>query len=139
MTLLPTPEDAFEWGRRLGASLQAGDVIALCGNLGAGKTQAVKGIMAGAGSRHEASSPTFTLVHEHHDGRLPVFHLDFYRMSNAREVLSAGWDELLDEPAAVVVEWADLFPELMPPRTRWFHIEILPEGGRRVMEKTPAE
>ncbi|HCN77121.1 MAG TPA: tRNA (adenosine(37)-N6)-threonylcarbamoyltransferase complex ATPase subunit type 1 TsaE, partial [Verrucomicrobiales bacterium] len=73
MTLLPTPEDAFEWGRRLGASLQAGDVIALCGNLGAGKTQAVKGIMAGAGSRHEASSPTFTLVHEHHDGRLPVF------------------------------------------------------------------
>lgn len=135
MTLLSTPDDMLAWGRALGAAAQAGDVVALCGTLGAGKTQAVKGIVAGAGSRREATSPTFTLVHEHLDGRLPVFHLDFYRMSRAGEVLSAGWDELLEEPGLVVVEWADLFPELLPARTRWFDIEVLPEGGRCVRER----
>lgn len=135
MILLATPEDMLSWGRSLAEGAQPGDVIALCGTLGAGKTQAVKGIVAGIGSKREATSPTFTLVHEYLDGRLPVFHLDFYRMNHAREVLSAGWDDLLDEPSLVVVEWADLFPELMPPNTQWYDIEVLPEGGRCVRER----
>lgn len=136
MSLLATPEDMLTWGRNLAEAAKAGDVIALCGTLGAGKTQAVKGIVAGMGSKREATSPTFTLVHEYLDGRLPVFHLDFYRMNHVREVLSVGWDDLLEEPGLVVVEWADLFPELLPPHTRWFDIEVLPEGGRSVKERT---
>lgn len=134
--LLPTPEATFEWGRELAASLGAGSVIALCGHLGAGKTQAVKGIVAGLESRADVTSPTFTLVHEYLDGRAPIFHFDFYRMEREEDVFSLGWDDYIDEGGIVLVEWADLFPRLLPAGTRWFTFEALPTGERRVMEKT---
>ena len=129
---LATPEATFDWGRELAASLEAGDVIALCGQLGAGKTQATKGILAGLGSQAAVTSPTFTLVHEYTDGRLPVFHFDFYRMDSAEEVLTVGWDDILDEPGVVIIEWADLFPELLPPHTRWFQFSAQEDGSRLV-------
>ncbi|MBL9178556.1 MAG: tRNA (adenosine(37)-N6)-threonylcarbamoyltransferase complex ATPase subunit type 1 TsaE [Verrucomicrobiaceae bacterium] len=134
MTTLATADDAHAWGAQLAPTLVAGDVIALCGNLGAGKTQITRGIVAGMGSHADVTSPTFTLVHEYVDGRLPVFHFDFYRMENAAEVIGIGWDEFFSEPGVIIVEWADMFPGLMPPSTRWFHIEALPDGSRRVTE-----
>ncbi len=133
---LHTADDAHAWGSQLAPSLNAGDVIALCGNLGAGKTQITRGIVAGMNSKADVTSPTFTLVHEYVDGRLPVFHFDFYRMEIAAEVFGIGWDEFFAEPGVIIVEWADMFPELMPPNTRWFHIEALPDGSRRVTEKS---
>lgn len=131
-TLLQTPEATFEWGRALAENLQGGDVVALCGQLGAGKTQATKGIVAGLGSSAAVTSPTFTLVHEYSDGRLPIFHFDFYRMDSAQEVLTVGWDDILDEPGVVIIEWADLFPELLPPHTRWFQFSAQEDGSRLV-------
>lgn len=131
---LPTPEATSDWGRELAQSLKAGDVVAFCGHLGAGKTQATKGLVAGMGSVADVTSPTFTLVHEYLDGRLPLFHFDFYRMDEAHQVLTVGWDDLLDEPGVVIVEWADLFPALLPQQTRWFYFESLPTGERRVKE-----
>ncbi len=134
MITLRTADDAFAWGSQLAPSLSAGDVIALCGNLGAGKTQITRGIVAGMESKAAVTSPTFTLVHEYVDGRLPVFHFDFYRMESASEVIGIGWDEFLTESGIIIVEWADMFPDLMPPNTRWFHIETLPDGSRHVTE-----
>jgi tRNA threonylcarbamoyladenosine biosynthesis protein TsaE len=134
MTILATADDALAWGMQLAPTLVAGDVIALCGNLGAGKTQITRGIVAGMVSKADVTSPTFTLVHEYLDGRLPTFHFDFYRMESAAEVIGIGWDEFLTEPGVIIVEWADMFPDLMPPNTRWFHIEALPDGSRRVTE-----
>ncbi len=134
-TRLATADDTRRWGLTLAESLQAGDVVALCGQLGAGKTQATKGIVVGLGSQADVTSPTFTLVHEYTDGRLPVFHFDFYRMEQSGEVLTLGWDEILDEPGVVIVEWADLFPELLPPHTRWFQFTLQPDGAREVMER----
>jgi tRNA threonylcarbamoyladenosine biosynthesis protein TsaE len=134
MITLATADDAHAWGMQLAPTLAAGDVIALCGNLGAGKTQITRGIVAGMESKADVTSPTFTLVHEYLDGRLPVFHFDFYRMESAAEVIGIGWDEFLNEPGVIIVEWADMFPDLMPPNTRWFHIEALPDGSRRVTE-----
>lgn len=131
---LPTPEATLEWGAVLARTLQPGTVIALCGHLGAGKTQATKGIVSGLSSRADVTSPTFTLVHEYLDGRVPIFHFDFYRMDTAQQVLTVGWDDFLDEHGVVIVEWADLFPELLPDHTRWFHFTSLPTGERRVME-----
>ena len=134
MITLATADDAQAWGMQLAPTLVAGDVIALCGNLGAGKTQITRGIVAGMKSVADVTSPTFTLVHEYLDGRLPVFHFDFYRMESAAEVIGIGWDEFLTEPGVIIVEWADMFPDLMPPNTRWFHIEALPDGSRHVTE-----
>ncbi|MCA1963459.1 MAG: tRNA (adenosine(37)-N6)-threonylcarbamoyltransferase complex ATPase subunit type 1 TsaE [Prosthecobacter sp.] len=134
-THLPTPEATQAWGRALAATLQPGDVIALCGQLGAGKTHATMGLVAGLGSQAAVTSPTFTLVHEYRDGRLPVFHFDFYRMEHPEEVLGLGWDEILDEPGIVIVEWADRFPTLLPPHTRWFDLTAEPDGSRQVSER----
>ncbi|MDZ4403667.1 tRNA (adenosine(37)-N6)-threonylcarbamoyltransferase complex ATPase subunit type 1 TsaE [Prosthecobacter sp.] len=134
MITLTTADDAHAWGMQLAPTLSAGDVIALCGNLGAGKTQITRGIVAGMESKAAVTSPTFTLVHEYLDGRLPVFHFDFYRMESAVEVIGIGWDEFLTEPGVIIVEWADMFPDLMPSSTRWFHIESLPDGSRHVTE-----
>ncbi len=135
MITLHTADEAHAWGMQLSLTLAAGDVVALCGNLGAGKTQITRGIVAGMGSEAEVTSPTFTLVHEYLDGRLPVFHFDFYRMETAAEVIGIGWDEFLSEPGVIIVEWADMFPDLLPLGTRWFHIEAQPDGSRQVEER----
>ncbi len=133
-TTILTADDAHAWGTQLAPTLAVGDVIALCGNLGAGKTQITRGIVAGMESKAAVTSPTFTLVHEYLDGRLPVFHFDFYRMESAAEVIGIGWDEFLTVPGVIIVEWADMFRDLMPPNTRWFHIEALPDSSRHVTE-----
>ncbi len=134
-TRLQQVEDTVAWGRRLAAQLAAGDVVALVGNLGAGKTHATKGIVAGLGSTAEVSSPTFTLVHEYTGGRLTAFHFDFYRLESAQEVLNIAWDDYLDGGGVVIVEWADRFPELLPDNTRWYHFDILPDGARQVEQR----
>ncbi|WP_395740650.1 tRNA (adenosine(37)-N6)-threonylcarbamoyltransferase complex ATPase subunit type 1 TsaE [Prosthecobacter sp.] len=134
MITLATADDAHAWGAQLAPTLSAGDVIALCGTLGVGKTQITRGIVAGMNSHAAVTSPTFTLVHEYLDGRLPVFHFDFYRMDTAAEVIGIGWDEFLTEPGVIIVEWADLFPDLLPPHTRWFHIETTQDNSRTVTE-----
>ncbi len=119
-------------GESLATELAAGGVLALVGGLGAGKTRLAKGLARGAGYSGEVTSPTFALVHEYRGGRLPLFHFDLYRLKSADELLAIGWDEFLDGPGILIVEWADLFPELLPPETRWLRLEVLPEGGRRV-------
>src|SRR5262245_32670471 len=109
-TVLATPEDTLAFGQSMAAEIQPGDVIALCGQLGAGKTHVVKGLLLGLGAMDGATSPTFSLVHEYQTERLPVYHFDFYRMERESDLLSIGWDEYLDEPGLVIVEWPDLFP-----------------------------
>lgn len=138
MIQLKSESETQSWGRNLAQSLTPGAVIALCGNLGAGKTQVTKGLVSGLGSKAEVTSPTFTLVHEYTDGRLPVFHFDFYRMDAASEVLSLGWDEYLDEQGVTVVEWADRFMELMPPHTRWIQINAISPDTRILEEARPS-
>lgn len=135
MTKLNSIEDTMIWGRQLAAQLKSGDVIALIGDLGAGKTHATKGIVSGLDCFSDVSSPTFTLVHEYLGGRLTAFHFDFYRLETAGEVIGIGWDEYLDAGGIVIVEWADRFPELLPENTRWFHFEILSDDTRVVEER----
>lgn len=131
---LASLEATLAWSRALAASMVAGDVIALVGNLGAGKTHATKGMVAGLGSPAAVSSPTFTLVHEYEGGRLPVFHFDFYRMKSPEEVLGIGWDDYLDAGGVVITEWADKFAEIIPANARWFQFTILDDGTRGVQQ-----
>jgi tRNA threonylcarbamoyladenosine biosynthesis protein TsaE len=119
------------YGREVASALAAGDVLALIGGLGAGKTHFTKGLAAGLGYPGEVTSPTFALIHEYRGGRLPVFHLDFYRLNSAEELIGIGWDELFDEDGVVVAEWGDRFPEVWPETTQLFRFELA-EGGRWV-------
>lgn len=122
-------------GRELAAGLAGGETLALVGGLGAGKTRFTKGLVTGVGHGGRVTSPTFSLVHEYRDGRLPVFHFDFYRLESGEALLGIGWDEMLDEGGVVVAEWADRFAELLPGETRWLDFEILDDGSRRVRER----
>lgn len=109
-------------GRSLGTGLRAPACVGLCGPLGAGKTQLVKGLAEGLGYGGAVTSPTFSLLHEYRGGREALFHLDFYRVESEEELPALGWDELLEE-GVVVAEWADKFPRLLPPGARWLRIE----------------
>ncbi len=119
-----SPEETFHSGRREAAHLHAGDVLALAGELGAGKTQWVKGLAAGLGSDAPVTSPTFTLVHEYGGGRLPLYHVDCYRLERPEELVAIGLDDYLDEAGVLVIEWADKFPNLVPPAARWVRFKI---------------
>lgn len=119
-------------GRAAAATVRAGTVIALVGNLGAGKTHWTKGFAAALGSLEDVTSPTFGLVHEYPGGRLPIFHLDFYRLESEAELIALGWDEYLDQDGVIIAEWGDKFPEVLPPDTIWLHFTIEPDGSRTV-------
>jgi tRNA threonylcarbamoyladenosine biosynthesis protein TsaE len=128
-------EEMMELGAAAARIAKAGEVIALVGDLGAGKTHWVKGFVAGMGSTAEVTSPTFGLVHEYRGGRLPVSHFDFYRLESAEELIALGWDEYLESGGVVVAEWADKFPSVMPPETQWFYFKIDTDGVRIVIDR----
>lgn len=111
-------------GRARARQLQPGDVLALVGDLGAGKTEFVKGLAAGLQSDAAVTSPTFTLIHEYADGRLPLYHFDFYRLEKEAEALALGLDVYFFGEGVSVVEWADRFPRLFPENTRWIFFEM---------------
>ncbi len=133
-----------QWGREA----QSGFVIALSGDLGAGKTQLVKGIARGLGITTRVHSPTFTLVNIYTSGRLTLFHLDLYRLETREQILSAGLEEYLKPEGLAVIEWAErwfdeVHPPLhkatarqevqsSPPRLRRVRIETVSENERRI-------
>ncbi len=102
-----SPADTESLGERFGRAAQTGLVIALSGDLGAGKTQFVRGLARGLGIAGRVHSPTFTLVNEYGGGRLKLFHLDLYRLETAEQILSAGIEEYLSPDGVSVVEWAE--------------------------------
>ena len=131
MFISNSPEETRAAGRQYAQNAIRGDVFALIGGLGAGKTQFVKGFVAGLGSNAEVTSPTFVLLHEYEGGRLPIYHFDFYRLKSSQELIGVGYDDSLGD-GVVIIEWGDKFPEALPAGAVRVRIEILPEGGRRV-------
>lgn len=120
------------FGEEVAKELQSGDIIALVGDLGAGKTHFSKGVVLGLGSDDDVTSPTFSLVNEYQGGRIPIFHFDFYRLDSPDELEQIGWEEYLDETGVVVVEWADKFPELLPEQTIWYQFTVEEDGSRSI-------
>jgi tRNA threonylcarbamoyladenosine biosynthesis protein TsaE len=109
-------------------------VLALCGDLGAGKTHFVKGLAVGLNSDAAVTSPTFTLIHEYLGGRLPLYHFDFYRLEDEDEALKIGLDEYLHGDGVCVIEWADKFPELLPTETQWYRFTHRADGARIIAQ-----
>ena len=124
-------DETLALGRRLAARLEPGDVVALQGDLGAGKTHLAKGIAAGLGIDPDAvTSPTFTIVQEHGDGVL--LHLDLYRIESDGDLARLGLGELLDGDAVALVEWPEHAGAWLPPRTLWLRLTHLGGDRRRV-------
>jgi tRNA threonylcarbamoyladenosine biosynthesis protein TsaE len=127
-----SPAETEVFGRRLAENAGVGSVLALQGELGGGKTLFTKGFAAGMGSNAAVSSPTFTIVHEYRDGRLPVYHFDFFRVESRRSLAKLGLDDYFFGDGVSVIEWADRFPEFIPEQARWILFEIKSENQRGI-------
>ena len=128
------PEQTQQFGTRLGELANPGDVILLVGKLGAGKTCLTQGIAWGLGIKEYAASPSFVLVREL-KGRLPLYHLDFYRLENLAEIAELGLDEYFYGQGVSVVEWAEKALSLLPPENLLIEMEYIAETGRRLKLK----
>lgn len=132
-----SPAETEALGEKLGRAAQHGLVLALSGDLGAGKTQLVKGIARGLGIVTRVHSPTFTLVNEYVVGRLKLFHLDLYRLETPAQILSAGIEEFLSPDGVAVIEWAERLEDgawkMEDGKIKNVKIEILSETERKII------
>ena len=138
-----SPAETAALGEKFGRAAARGLVIALSGDLGAGKTQFVRGVARGLGIAGRVHSPTFTLVNEYGGGRLKLFHLDLYRLETPEQILSAGIEEYLQPDGVSVVEWAERMEGLgsgvpglgkrLTTHFRNVRIEIISEAERKII------
>ncbi len=126
-----SPAETESLGEAWGRAAQRGWVIGLSGELGAGKTQLVKGVARGLGIAARVHSPTFTLVNEYGGGRLRLFHLDLYRLETREQILSAGLEEFLSPDGVAVIEWAERLED--GKKFGRVKIEITGETERRIV------
>ena len=127
----PDPEATRATGERLARILRPGDVVALYGELGAGKTCFIQGLARGMGVRSEVTSPTFIFVNEY-QGRLPIYHVDLYRTEDLQEIVDLGIEEYLYGDGITVVEWAEKIEHLLPAGTIRVTISGLGDEPRKI-------
>ena len=114
------------------ANLREGSVVALAGDLGTGKTEFVKGLATGIGSSAQVTSPTFTLIHEYLGGRVPLYHMDLYRLTSEGELDEIGFDDYLSQPGICAIEWANRFPHRIPETAIWVTFSITENNERLI-------
>lgn len=107
-------DETYEFGRKLGNEAQPGDVFCLTGDLGVGKTVFTQGFAAGLGIEEPVSSPTFTIVQEYEDGRMPFYHFDVYRIGDVEEMDEIGFEDYIYGEGVCLIEWANLIREILP-------------------------
>lgn len=108
------PEDTFEIARQLGEKAVAGDVFCLIGDLGVGKTLFSQGFATGLGIQESVNSPTFTIVQEYDEGRLPFYHFDVYRIEESEEMEEVGFTDMIYGEGVCLIEWANLIEDILP-------------------------
>ena len=138
MTETHSPEETEAVAERLAERLGPRDVVALTGELGAGKTCFTRGLARGLGVRGRVTSPTFVLVNEYR-GRVPVHHVDAYRTDSLTELLDLGLDELFGGEGVTIVEWADKLRPLLPARAIHVHIEGVGDEPRTITIRDPSD
>ena len=140
LTILSSIEASQALGESWARELTGGEIFALHGVLGAGKTQLVKGLARGLGFEGDVTSPTFTIIHEYLGGRMPLYHIDLYRIRSEKEAVDLGLEEYLLGDGVTVIEWPDRIPTLLPPQTRHWELQVvsLTERVIRDVSQTPA-
>lgn len=130
-----TLEELEAWGQALGERLRAPAIIAVSGDLGAGKTTLVKAICRGYGVRELVTSPSFSLVHEYDSSRGTVYHIDLYRLRDAAELTNLGWDDIINSGMLILVEWPERAGDRMPKNVVNIRLAHDPESdARRILD-----
>ena len=130
--LTHSPEETRAFGRRLAEQLRPGDVLLFYGNLGAGKSEMTRGIAQGLGISGPVSSPSFTILNVYDDGRVPLYHFDWYRLESAEELYEMGMDEYLGGDGVAVVEWPTQCPEAIPDTHLAVTLKPVGESDREI-------
>ncbi|MCX7677615.1 MAG: tRNA (adenosine(37)-N6)-threonylcarbamoyltransferase complex ATPase subunit type 1 TsaE [Spirochaetes bacterium] len=133
-----SPEETFAIGKALGLKAKRGDVFALVGDLGTGKTIFAKGIACGLGIDDEITSPTFTLL-EVYDGNIPLFHFDLYRINDPRELDNLYFEEFWEGDGISIIEWAERAKARLPQHTVYIYFEHLHDTTRRIRIEYPSD
>lgn len=126
------PAQTHVLGARLAALLQPGDTLLLHGELGAGKTHFAQGVARGLGIEETVRSPTFTLVSEYHEGRLPLYHIDLYRLEGEADLATVGLEEYLEGDGVAIVEWPERAPGWLPDAALHLYLERSGPEQRRL-------
>ena len=116
-------QDTFEIGRQLGEKAKPGQVICLFGDLGAGKTVFAKGFAEGLGINEPINSPTFTIIQEYEEGRMPLYHFDVYRIEEVEEMYEIGYEDYFYGNGVCIIEWANIIEEILPLKRTIITIE----------------
>lgn len=124
-----SPDETYGFASGLAEKIEPGTVITLDGDLGAGKTVFTKGFAYGLGISELVTSPTFTILQEYNDGRIPLYHFDTYRIEDPDEMYEIGFNEYLDSGGICVIEWAELIKEILPEDAVKITIEKDPAKG----------
>ena len=127
-------EETYNLGMIFSKGLSAGSIIGLIGDLASGKTTFVKGILKGLDYKYEVTSPTFTLINEY-PAKIKVLHIDFYRDNNLSRWKNIGFHEMIESDAIVVIEWADLLPDLLPKNLDKVYFEHYENKYRKIFIK----
>lgn len=130
--LTHSPEETRAFGRRLAEQLRPGDVLLFYGNLGAGKSEMTRGIAEGLGVSGPVTSPSFTILNVYDDGRVPLYHFDWYRLESAEELYEMGMDEYLGGDGVAVVEWPTQCPEAIPDTHLAVTLKPVGESDREI-------
>lgn len=131
---LNSESDTRKLGLMIAEASEPGDIVALIGDLGTGKTSLTKYIAEGLGVTEEISSPTFTIVKEYRSGRLPLFHFDAYRLGSGEELLDIGAEDMLYDKGLCVIEWADIVADVLPEDSLVVKLDYGDEEGTRIVE-----
>ena len=118
-----SPEETFEFGKKLGEEAVPGMIFCLDGDLGAGKTVFAQGFACGLGISEPVNSPTFTIVQVYDEGRLPFYHFDVYRIGDISEMDEAGYEDYFFGEGVCLIEWASVIEELIPENAVWIRME----------------
>lgn len=133
---IKSEDDTKRLGLEIADMARPGDVVALIGDLGAGKTTLTKYIAEGLGVKEEITSPTFTIVNEYKSGRMPLYHFDAYRLENGIDMMDIGGDDYLYGDGLCVIEWADRIAEVLPDETYCVFMEYGEKEGERIYRCT---
>ena len=118
-----SPEETYKVGYDLGNSAEKGQIFCMSGDLGVGKTVFTQGFAAGLGVEDNVNSPTFTIVQEYEDGRMPLYHFDVYRISDVSEMDEIGYEEYFYGEGVCLIEWAEIIEDILPDDVTWITIE----------------